>query len=65
MSLSNGVEPPGPLLTIAQAAAQLGISERTLRRWRRRKEIRTYRVAKRIRILQLDVDALLAPQEER
>lgn len=64
MSLSNGVEPPGPLLTIAQAATQLGISERTLRRWRRRKEIRTYRVAKKIRILQLDVDALLAPQEE-
>ena len=64
MTLSNGVGPDGHLLTMAQAAAQLGISERTLRRWRCKREIRTYKVAKRIRILQLDVDSLLTPQEE-
>ena len=65
MTLSDGVGPEGHLLTMAQAAAQLGISERTLRRWRRRKEIRTYKVAKRIRILQIDVDNLLTPREEQ
>lgn len=65
MTLSDGVGPTGPLLTLAQAAAQLGVSERTLRRWRSRREITTYRVARKIRILQLDVDALLTPQEEK
>jgi len=65
MTLSNGVGPTGRLLTMKEAAAQLGISERTLRRWRKQREIPTYRVARRKRILQLDVDLLLLPQEEQ
>lgn len=63
MSLSNS-GPPSHLLTMREAAAQLGITERTLRRWRRKREIKTYRVAGRKKIMQIDVDALLRPQEE-
>lgn len=65
MTLSNGVGPSSPLLTLPDAADRLGISQRTLRRWRRRGLIRSYKVAGRIRILLLDVNALLVPQEER
>lgn len=65
MSLSKGVGPDTHLLTLSQASKQLGISKRTLKRWRNAQKIRTYKVANRIRILQLDVDTLLTPQEER
>lgn len=64
MTLSNGVG-KSPLLDLPDAAAQLKISQRTLRRWRRRGKLRTYKVAGRLHVLQLDIDALLTPQEQK
>ncbi len=63
MTPSNEVGPDGPLLTVAEAAGQLRISVRTLRRLYRKDRIRHYKVGRQVRILQLDVTAYLASQE--
>jgi len=66
MPLSKGAPPsPEHLLTLSQASVALGISTRTLRRWRKTRKIPTYRVAGKCRILRMDVDQLLTPQEEK
>jgi excisionase family DNA binding protein len=66
MSLSHGVGPTGLLLTTAEAAEQLRITTRTLRRWRKKGLIPSYKLGRgRVRILQSDVTDLLKASEEK
>ena len=66
MSLSHGVGPTGLLLTTAEAAEQLRITVRTLRRWRKKGLVRSYKLGRgRVRILQTDVDDLIKTMEEK
>lgn len=55
---------PETLLTIEQVAEQLQISTRTVRRLMDREEIKGFRVGKRWRFTQSEVNAYIKRQEE-
>lgn len=56
---------PETLLTIEQVAKQLSISTRTVRRLMDKDDIKGFRVGKRWRFTQSEVDAYLKRQQEK
>lgn len=55
---------PETLLNIEQVAEQLQVSTRTVRRMTDRDEIKSFRVGKRLRFTQSEVDAYIKHQQE-
>ena len=55
---------PETLLTIEQVAKQLGVSTRTVRRIMEADEIKAFKIGKRWRFTQSEVDAFLVRQQE-
>ena len=53
------------ILTLAQAAEQLGVSQRTLLRFMDADQIRGFRIGTRWKFMQSEVDAYLKRQQEQ
>lgn len=53
------------ILTLAQAAEQLGVSQRTLLRFMDADQIRGFRIGTRWKFMQSEIDAYLKRQQEQ